>query len=245
MAQTWDLLRSDPTGRFDRDFYLNLIEYHGQPVLDAGCGTGRLLLDYLQKGIDIDGVDVSPEMLQLCRAKASARGLQPCLYEQSLETLSLPRRYRTILASSSVLQLITDADDAQEAAKRLYQHLVPGGVLVAPFMTLWKEGMPLETEWENGRIREEDGALLARSGRVWYDCSGECEHTEDLYQVFVEGELVAIEHHRRSPASRSYTQEQARRLFEGAGFVDTYILSGFIQDSAKVDDRLFTLVGIK
>lgn len=36
------------------------------------CGTGRLLLDYLAQGIDIDGVDNSPEMLALCRPDAAA-----------------------------------------------------------------------------------------------------------------------------------------------------------------------------
>jgi ubiquinone/menaquinone biosynthesis C-methylase UbiE len=69
MAETWDFLRGDPSGREDRDFYRWMIHQYGQPVLDAGCGTGRLLLDYLVEGIDIDGVDVSPEMLRLCHKK--------------------------------------------------------------------------------------------------------------------------------------------------------------------------------
>jgi len=39
-----------------------VIAQAGQPVLDVGCGTGRLLLDYMQQGIDVDGMDNSPEM---------------------------------------------------------------------------------------------------------------------------------------------------------------------------------------
>ncbi len=75
MAQTWDLLRGDPSGQGDYGFYLEMIRAYGEPVLDVGCGTGRLLLDMLAAGIDIDGVDVSAEMLALCRAKARVRGL--------------------------------------------------------------------------------------------------------------------------------------------------------------------------
>jgi len=53
----------------------------GQPALDVGCGTGRLLLDFLASGMDIDGVDNSPEILALCCETAQQRGLEPRLYE--------------------------------------------------------------------------------------------------------------------------------------------------------------------
>jgi SAM-dependent methyltransferase len=245
MAQTWDALRGDPSGRGDQAFYLEVISQSGEPVLDVGCGTGRLLLDLMQRGTDVDGVDVSPEMLAICRAKGLGMGLRPALYEQAIERLDLPRRYRTILAPSSVLQLVTEPAAVAAAVSRLYGHLLPGGVLVAPFMTLWAPGMPLHVEWENASWRDEDGALLTRMGRVTYDPATQCESTEDLYQVVVEGETVAVEHHRRSPAARSYTQAQARALFEKAGFANVRVLRGFTQQAATEDDTLFTLLGTK
>src|SRR6266550_247114 len=48
-----------------------IVTEFGQPVLDVGCGTGRILLDFLVQRIDIDGVDNSPEMLAVCREKAN------------------------------------------------------------------------------------------------------------------------------------------------------------------------------
>ena len=86
MAESWDVLRGNTSQWADRFFYLKLIQTYGQPVLDIGCGTGRLLLDYLAQGIAIDGVDNSPDMLDICRQKASPLGLAPTLYEQYLET---------------------------------------------------------------------------------------------------------------------------------------------------------------
>lgn len=245
MAQTWDALRGDPTGRGDQAFYLEIIAQSGEPVLDVGCGTGRLLIDLMQRGADVDGVDVSPEMLAICRAKGQAVGLYPALFEQAIEQLDLPRRYQTILAPSSVLQLVTDPVAVATAMSRLYDHLLPGGVLVAPFMTLWVPGMPLHVEWENARRREADGALLTRMGHVTYDPSTQCESTEDLYQVVIDGETVAVEHHRRSPAARSYTQAQARALFEKAGFAHVRVLRGFTQQTVADGDTLFTLLGTK
>src|SRR5258707_824090 len=53
MATAWDLLRGDTSSWPDRLFYRDLIVRYSQPVLDVGCGTVRLLLDYLVHGIDI------------------------------------------------------------------------------------------------------------------------------------------------------------------------------------------------
>ncbi len=245
MAQAWDVLRGDTSQWADRFFYLDLIERHGQPVLDIGCGTGRLLLDYLAQGIDIDGVDNSPEMLALCQQKADAHGLAPTLYCQTMEQLSLPRSYRTILIPSSSIQLILEPRQALQALQKVHEHLQPGGVVVASIMTLWKSGDPLTEESERMAVRPEDGATFRHVGRTRYEPESEYEHTEDLYQLLVAGEVVAEEHHRRSPATRSYSQEQARTLFEQGGFVDVTLYSEFTFEPVKPEDTLFTVVAHK
>lgn len=243
MAQAWDVLRGDTSRWEDRFFYRDVIQRYGQPALDVGCGTGRLLLDYLAQGLDIDGLDNSPEMLALCRRKAAAQGLQPRLYEQAMETLELPRRYRTILIPSSSLQLVIDPSSAAQALTRLAAHLTPGGVLAAPLMTLWRAGDPLESEWEKTVTRPEDGAQVRRVARAWYDPATECEATEDLYQISLDGRVVQEETHRRSPATRSYTPAQGRALFEQAGLVEVQVYHGFTFEPLRPDDTLFTVLG--
>ena len=245
IAQAWDVLRGDTSNWDDRFFYLKLVQMYGQPVLDVGCGTGRLLLDYLAQGFDVDGVDNSPDMLAVCRHKAEARGLAPTLYEQAMETLALPRQYRTILIPSSTLQLVIEPALVKQALDRLYAHLGPGGALVSPFMPLWKPGDPLSTEWEHTAVRAEDGATFRRVARSWHAVAGEVEDTEDLYQLIVGGQVVSEELHRQSPGTRSYTQSQARAVFEGAGFSRIDLYSGFTLEPAKPDDSVFTVVGQK
>ena len=50
-------------GGDDVGFSRDAIERCGAPALDAGCGTGRLLLAFLRSGMDVDGSDMSGDML--------------------------------------------------------------------------------------------------------------------------------------------------------------------------------------
>ena len=217
LASTWDLLRGDTSGWEDRPFYLEIIARYGQPALDVGCGTGRLLLDYLSAGIDIDGVDNSPEMLAFCREKARRLGLHPALFQQQMESLDLPRKYRTVIVPSSSFQLMIDPGLASQAMRRFFEYLEPGGALVMSFMILWRPGDPQQTDWKLAveRVRPEDGAVVRRRSRAWYDVERQIEHSEDRYEVLVNGVLVASEHHRRSPATRWYTTAPGRGPLSG------------------------------
>ncbi len=250
MAEAWDLLRGDTSQWSDRFFYRDLIAQSGQPALDVGCGTGRLLLDYLAAGIDIDGVDNSPEMLAICRAKAATLGLTPALYEQTMEALDLPRRYRTLMVPSSSFQLVTDPAAAEQALRRFFDHLLPGGLLVMPFMVVY-HGDTTQTivreDWQlNGeRARPSDGALVRRWSRSTYDLAQQLEHSEDRYEVSLDGVVVASEHHSRSPATRWYSQAQATALYTRAGFTNVRVLSEFTHQPVAPEDTIFSVLGTK
>jgi len=250
MAATWDLFRGDTSQWSDKFFFRDIINRYGEPVLDVGCGTGRLTLDYLTDGVDIDGVDNSPEMLALCREKAGELGLTPNLFEQRMETLDLPRQYRTIIVPSSSFQLLTDPAMATQAMRRFYAHLKPGGVLAMPFMILWEASEPTEqVEWEqiSEKIRAEDGAVARRWTRGRYDVENQLEHTEDRYEIILNGQVIASEHHQRSPAARWYTLSQAVQLYHEAGFmiVQATSFDGSNDVPATDNDTTFTIVGAR
>jgi SAM-dependent methyltransferase len=107
-ATAWERFATDAVGPDDA-FFRALAARFGEPVLDVGCGSGRLLLPLLDAGVDIEGVEPSADMLALCRARAAARGRSPVLHQQRLQTLDLPRRYRTIFVACGTLHLLERA----------------------------------------------------------------------------------------------------------------------------------------
>lgn len=239
VAETWDALRGDTSSWSDRAFYLELIRERGEPALDVGCGTGRLILEFMSLGIDIDGVDNSPEMLAICRRKARRLGLQPNVHLQRMESLSLPRRYRTIMVPSSSFQLIIDPSAAERALRRFHDHLVPGGTLAMPF-----GGEPSEPSDETSVAEApmEDGSFVRKTLRAVYDPVSQVESTDELYEVFREGAIVCSERHVRERATRGYTTQQVAAILERTGYADVEWYSGFTREPARPGDLLYTVV---
>jgi ubiquinone/menaquinone biosynthesis C-methylase UbiE len=252
VAQAWDLLRGDTSNWPDRAFYRALINQNAGAALDVGCGTGRLLLDYLAAGLDVDGVDNSPEMLALCRQKAGAAGIdvENRLHEQTMETLALARRYATIIVPSSSFQLVTEPATATEAMDRFREHLEPGGLLVMSIMSkLWRgKQAPPQMQWSawlniGERVRPEDGVVVRRTMRVRYDHEQQLEHEENRYDVLRDGVVVQTELHSRSPSVRWYSQAQAIACYETAGFTDVRATSGFTFEPVRPEDKTFCVLG--
>ncbi|MBC8171271.1 MAG: class I SAM-dependent methyltransferase [Anaerolineae bacterium] len=63
IARYYDAENTDKND--DLDFYLELAEEHGGPLLDVGCGTGRVMFPLAEAGYEIHGIDNEPAMLQI------------------------------------------------------------------------------------------------------------------------------------------------------------------------------------
>ncbi len=247
MAATWDLLRGDTSNWPDRAYFRDLIRMCGQPALIVGSGTGRLLLDYLEFGLDVDGVDCSPEMLAVCEKKAHALGLEPTLYLQDFQHLELPRQYETIIVPSQNFQLLTNNDDAIEAMRSFYRHLRPGGTLAISFMNNSADepnNLIYNTEWDLiAEALQPDGTLVRRWSRSTFDNINQLEHTEDRYEILEAGDIIHTEDHTRSPGARWYTPQQAQSIFEALGLKDIRPQRKFSFEFVEDNEWLFTVTG--
>lgn len=113
----------------DLPLWLHLAGQAGGPILEVGCGAGRVLRALADQGFEITGIDTNPAML----ARASDGVPQALrhrvrLVEQDLLALDLPDRFRLILAPCNTLAGLPD-DELVQALLKLRSHLLPKGNL--------------------------------------------------------------------------------------------------------------------
>jgi SAM-dependent methyltransferase len=114
----------DPSG--DAAFYRALAQELGGPVLELGCGTGRVLLPIAALGIPCVGVDASPAMLAALRAKNPPSNVE--LVEARMETFDLgARRFRLITCPFRAFQHLLTVDGQLAALANVRRHLASGG----------------------------------------------------------------------------------------------------------------------
>jgi len=113
--------------------------YAGGPVnsiLDLGCGTGNHVFPLARRGYQVAGVDRSPEMLALARAKlASCSGSPeqplPIFHPGDLRDLDLGEQFDAVLMMFAVLSYQVTNEDVLAALGTVRRHLKPGGLFMA------------------------------------------------------------------------------------------------------------------
>jgi SAM-dependent methyltransferase len=237
-------------------YFQRFIEDDGQPALDVACGTGRLLVPWLRAGLDVDGSDISPDMLALCRERAEREGLTPTLFAQPTHRLDLPRRYRTIVVCGG-FGLAGDRELDEAALARLFAHLEPGGTLAmdneVPYADsrLWrawtKEGhdeLPEAWPEPRGRRRASDGTDLELRARVVALDPLAQRVTMEMRGRRWRGEEL-IEEDVHTLHMSQYLTHELRMMLERAGFVDVELRAGYTDEPPTADTEFVVFIARK
>lgn len=148
VADYWAIANLDAS---ELDLYR---QYLHSPILDAGCGAGRLLVPLRDEGFDVDGCDASADMIERCRQRAP----DATLWVAPLHQLEPLRHYASIVCSG-VLGLGSSRQQDIEAIRRLHDALLPGGTLV-----LVNEEKPFR--WQVRDWNEPSGGEISLCSRV-------------------------------------------------------------------------------
>ena len=132
LAAIYDAIFGD---RGDAAFWQAIAdEAGGGPILELGCGTGRVLLPLVRAGHEITGLDLSAEMLERCRAKLGAE--PPDVRERArlvaadMTSFELERRFAAIICPFGGFQQLRTVKQQLACLDRCRAHLVPHGRLV-------------------------------------------------------------------------------------------------------------------
>jgi len=184
-------------------------EYLCSPVLDAGCGTGRLLAPLRGEGFDVDGCDASADMIERCRRRSP----DATLWVSTLHELDPPRRYASIVCSG-VLGLGSTREQDIQAVQRLHEALLPGGTLV-----LDNDERPFHwhvRDWND----PSSGEISLRSRVDAVDDNDRCVH------MTIRAETPDGRREEHALTMRFWYRDELVPLLEEAGFTAVNVFSG-------------------
>jgi SAM-dependent methyltransferase len=98
------------------------------PILELGIGTGRLALPLARRGVEVDGIDASPEMVQSLRRKPGGTELVATVAD--FADFELPKTYQLVFVAFNTLFNLQSQAEQVSCFKAVARHLADGGAFV-------------------------------------------------------------------------------------------------------------------
>ena len=232
-APFYDWENARTLGRPDLPFWRHIASAAGGPVLELGCGTGRVSLPLARAGVDLVGIDRSASMLALApraragEARRSAVGAKAARSVRFVrgDIRALPfgeRAFAMVLAPYGVLQSLITPRDLTAALKCVARVVRRGGTFgidLVPDVPTW-------CEYRN-RVRfrgRAGGAHLTLIESVRHD---RARHLTTFEQRFVERRGGTATEHRFELTFRTLSVPRMRRRLERAGFAVDAVLGDY------------------
>jgi SAM-dependent methyltransferase len=247
-ADLYDATTGEITER-DVPFYSALAADAGGPLLELGCGTGRVLAPCalaMGAGAAAVGVDVSPAMLTRARKRMAAAGLdgRVRLEVGDLRTVRLDRRFRLVtIPFRSLFHLPTDGDWLAALAT-VRAHLEPGGRFAADVFVPDPDLIASRQDHHGfaGEIRHPGtGQRVALWEHTSFDPVAQVASKRRVSEVLDEDGLVLERRHRLLEVHFRYPNE-VLRLLDAAGFTVEQVFGGF--DGRPLDSAAEDLIWV-
>lgn len=224
---------------FDMPYWLEVGKTAHGPVLDVACGTGRIMLRLLEAGVDVDGVDLYPLMLDQLRQKATARGLEARVSQGDMRDFTMPRRYVRAICGFNAFAHCQTTDDQIRALLCIREHLEPGGVLVLhmsyPSLAYWNDpnGEPV---LELQSTHPVNGNTLQLWDTRFKNVVGQYQRSQmEVRELDAGGRCVDSQ--RLETTQRWVYRHELELLLRHAGFTRWDIRGGFLDEPLEHDDQ--------
>ena len=223
----------------DIEFFSTLAKEARGPVLELGCGTGRVTLPCLEAGAEVDGLDLYPSMLEVLRRKAEARDLRVRLHRADMRAFSLPRRFALVTIPFNAFLHNLTTEDQLATLSRCRDHLAPGGVLVvhaslftSPEILSSTNAPVLELE----TVDPGTGHTLQHYDTRSIDPVNQIQHSiNEVRELDRQGRLVSSR--RTETAVRWVNRAELELLLRVAGFTRWKLYGGFRNEPLDVEHQ--------
>ncbi len=225
-----------------QEFYLHLAQRYGAGgVVDVACGTGAVLLYLAERGIDVDGTDLSEEMCRVAAGKAAAMGLRLNIMPADMTVFSSGRKYSlAIIARSGFMHLPTQELQIR-ALTNLREQLLLGGILTLNTFDPWPpmQARQMETTQENYSFRLEYVNSAGNREKIYnaitYDpYSQQMRGNWKFEEYNAEGEVIGTRV--RPLLMRQTTRWEMHLLAKLCGFEVVDIYRGYHGDKEDLSD---------
>lgn len=209
----------------DAEFYRELARRAAGPVLELGCGTGRVLLPIAELGIPCTGLDASPRMLEVLRRRSEVPTLR--LVCQRMQAFDLPEeRFSLIFSAFRAFQHLCTVEDQLSCLARVRRHLAPGGRFAFDVFAPSMEGMARGEQPEQEDVRFElAGEEVVRFTSVKVDAASQILYLRMRYERQKDG--ARIDDDVVEFRMRYFFRYELEHLLARAGFDELEFLGGF------------------
>jgi len=182
------------TDRGDVAFYREVAGDADGPVLELGCGTGRISLELLADGVDVDGLDASPAALSVLRERAAERGLDPSVREGDMTDFGTDRAYDLVICPFNTIQHARTVDEQAATLRSVHGALAPGGRFVFDtFVPHFEVICERYGEWDESEITHEGTDYRLRTRTALDDEVQQTIHVRN--ELCQAGDVVATGDH--------------------------------------------------
>jgi SAM-dependent methyltransferase len=233
----------------DVDLILGLAAESGGPILELGCGTGRVVLPLAGAGHRVTGVDISPKLLMLAREKAGRQHFKnpPEFVQDDMVSFDLPcKDFRLAICTSNTLMHLTTAQQQLAALQNAGRHLARGGWL---FLSLFNPDVArlvavdglveLADEWADTAL----GARVVKWSVRRVDFAEQLQDTLFIYEECGADGLVT---RTLCPFQLRYLwRHEAELMLRQCGFVVEAVWGGFDDEPYTAESEYLVLLGRK
>lgn len=205
----------------------------GQVLFEPMCGSGRLLIPLMELGYEVHGCDNSAAMLASLKLRAQQRSLNPVIYHQSLEDISLEQQYHGIIIPLGSFQLFYPRKKAYKALETFKQLLLPNGKLVMdcfiPWEVLYEGG---ESESSESEIQLSNADLIKIVNHTTANKQEQHMLSKSDYTKYSEDKLIAQE--KEQMDILWYYSYEMELLLEKYGFTQIKQVQRFLNGSNHI-----------